>query len=323
MKKVLAILSLFLLITSCSNNSEQKDIQQTNNKTDDIDMNLLVSITTPSGYVLSNKDEESNITYYVKENDPNAKEGYIICSSLNKIDAPTDELIASYSSYFDSDSNILSYTTDTLMTDNDIECIIFTLKLSDNYNRICYALTNSRDICIEAIYYDETSDIIKGQDEFINSIVDNADDNYKYDNSTSIFISEALNNSGIEMNDNWHCYKKDGNPYYDITNTWYVPESQYIYFSNISNGYTNFEPLIAHNYEELKSILSTNILEPGDLAFFSNKDSEYMEYALMITNIDDNGMYLTCKTHNDTLLQNSLLDSNAFNSIDVYFISLN
>ena len=157
---------------------------------------------------------------------------------------------------------------------------------------------------------------------FITSCSNKVIDNSKYENSSATFLSEALHNGGgMKMTEGWHCNSKNNNPFDDVTNSWYIPNDQYLYFSDISNGFVRTEPFIIEDFVMCQYLSYSGLVEPGDIVFFLKKGEETMYFSAMITGIDENGFYCTGESK-DVVLHNSLLDESFFEQNDAYFLHI-
>lgn len=170
--ELLFCITCIFLLFSCASKEEynklsSKDLAENNELYEN---DFLFSYNIPDGYNHRESHDDDSTVYFYKEGDFDGKEGYISLTSLDKIDVSLEELINQYCNYFESESAIKSYTYETHLNKNNIQCLYFSLELADYYDNICYVLTDERDICVEAICYTSNSTILKGYNELINSI---------------------------------------------------------------------------------------------------------------------------------------------------------
>lgn len=177
-KKIISILFIcfiFITISSCTNKQEVLEEQNTNQETSEyIDNSFVTDFSftymIPEGYIIRTSHNNASTMYFSKENDPDYDLGYITLSSSEKHDYSLDSIVDKYASSFKSDPNVLSHSNSLYTNPNDIECALFDLEFKDYYIKICYALTESSDVSVEATYYEKNSDIISGFNELIDSI---------------------------------------------------------------------------------------------------------------------------------------------------------
>ena len=126
---------------------------------------------------------------------------------------------------------------------------------------------------------------------------------YYYETDCTNYVSQVIFAGGIEMNGNWHSYKKLNwlkcllYPFkipqlvfdWDINRTWSVAGAQFNYFSNPSNGYINGNIISIFSPNSIANAAENCGVQPGDLLYFV-KDGK-IHHAAVITKIADGKIY--------------------------------
>ena len=127
------------------------------------------------------------------------------------------------------------------------------------------------------------------------------------------FVSQCIYAGGIEMNNNWYYFQNINSPHYVLgifaddlyvdkdgnivtkpvsyyfSPEWSVANSQYLYFSNIENGYVQEVITLQGTKDEVKTQLAklSGKVKAGDLLYWDFENDGTYNHATIITGIND------------------------------------
>jgi len=121
------------------------------------------------------------------------------------------------------------------------------------------------------------------------------------------FVSQALHESGIPMNDEWFYRKKkrfwglfsDS----EYSQTWTVAHKHFEYFSDPNNGYMEGEVITITSPEQIDQLHKKGIVKPGDLLYWDFLGDGHIRHATLITDVNGSIKYSghTRDTYNSDL----------------------
>lgn len=142
-----------------------------------------------------------------------------------------------------------------------------------------------------------------------------------YTNSAAKVSENMLNNGAIMTND-WHCSDNDIYDFNDTTKSWNIPNDQFIYFSNIDNGFTSSLPTVITNIEDFNNYVFNNKTKKvSDLIYFARKGNNNMIFASQVAYIDNNSVYFFIEVNAGEFIYYQIC-SELLNDVDLYVIHI-